>query len=410
MSDLSGMRWILGGLALRNLGRRTARTTLLVAAVSISSAIGFAGTVMTRSIESSLQVGFSRLGADLMVVSQDALANITTALLTVEPTDKTVNADLFARTAVPGIARVSMQRIVRTERSGLGDPGESIDLIGFDPENDFTVRPWIAERLGRPMNADDVIVGAARKLTLGSEIVIFGRRFRVYAKLAPTGSGTHERGVFLQTNSLFALAPAIKAQTGVMPPMLDPRRVTGFLIELASGSTELQVRFMLLAHNSNIKVIGSNSLLTGIRQGLTALVGGMVALVGLTLVSTAVLIGVLFSAIIAERRRELGLLKAIGATRGQIAGTLVVEAMVATGAGGVIGVVVGLLLLRLFEHSLVYHLTQMGLPFLWLDRIASFGVAFGCVVCASVVGGLGAALPAWRVGREDPYGLIYEES
>lgn len=409
MADFAGPRWILTGLALRNLGRRGTRTTLLVAAVAISSAIAFAGAVMTWSIQTSLQVGFSRLGADLMVVAQDALTNITPALLTVEPTDKTVDADLFARENLPGIARVAGQRVFRTDRSGLGSPGDTVDLICFDPEQDFTVRPWIAERLDRPMAANDVIVGAARKLVLGSEVVLFGKPFRVYAKLAPTGSGTHERGIFLQSGSLLALAPAIRQVTGTTPQALQPGKVTGFLIELAPGSTKLQARFALLARHTDIKIIAGGSLITGIRQGLTTLVGGMSILVALMLFSIAVLVSVLFSAIIAERRRELGLLKAIGARRSQIAGTLVTEAMIATGGGGLVGVLVGLLLLRLFERSLVYQLAQMGVPFLWLDRAGCATVAVAIVAGATLIGALGALGPALQAGRKDPYDLICNE-
>jgi hypothetical protein len=72
--------WTLSRLALQNLGRRRTRTTLLISAVAISSAIVFTGIVMLRSIETSMAGGFSRLGADLMVVTQNTLTNITAAL------------------------------------------------------------------------------------------------------------------------------------------------------------------------------------------------------------------------------------------------------------------------------------------------------------------------------------------
>jgi len=412
LSALSGSsvpRWLLGSIALQNLGRRKARTGLLVVAVAISSAMAFTGTVMMRSIEASMSVGFSRLGADLMVVAQDALTNITPALLTVGPTDQTVDADLIQRANVAGIARSAAQRVFRTERSGFGGHEESVDLISFDPERDFTVQPWIAERLGRAMGPNDVILGAARNLPLGSEIVLFGKPFRVYAQLARTGAGTHERGVFLQSASLIALAPAIQMQTGQWPPMLDPGKVSGFLIELAPGTTELQVRFALLSHLTGVKVVAGGSLLTGIRQGLTALLGGALALVALMFASTAVMVSVLFSAIVTERRNELGLLKAIGARQGQIVGMMVIEAVVATGGGGLIGVLFGALLLRLFERSLIYYLTQMGIPFLWLDTATTFVVAIACVLAAALIGAIGVLVPAWRAGRRDAYDLIRGE-
>lgn len=399
-------RWLLARLALENLGRRKTRTGLLLAAVALASAIAFAGAVTMRSIETSMAVGFSRLGADLMVVAEQALANITVALLTVEPTDQVVDADLIARAQLSGIARVAPQRVLRTDRSGQGQHGETVDLIGFEPAADFTVQPWIAERIGRPMGPDDVILGAAQTPPLGAEVTLFGRPFRVYAKLAPTGVGPHERGFFLWSQSLIALGPAVRAATGALPPMLAPDKVSGFLLELAPSASELQVRFALLAKVPSIKVVAGGSLLTGIRQGLTALLRGMAALMALVFASTAVMVGMLFSAIVTERGQELGLLKAIGARRGQIVGLTMLEAVIVTGGGGVIGVLVGILLLRLFEHALVFHLTQMGVPFLWLDRASTLAAAAVCVLGAALIGAVGALLPAWRASGREPNDLM----
>jgi putative ABC transport system permease protein len=123
--------------------------------------------------------------------------------------------------------------------------------------------------------------------------------------------------------------------------------------------------------------------------------------------SSALMVGVLFSGVVAERRNELGMLKAIGARRGQIVGLLLAEAFMVTGAGGAIGVLLGALFLRIFEHSLVYSLTKMGVPFLWLDQPTTFAVAALCVFGAALTGMIGAFAPAWRAGRKDPYELIH---
>jgi len=80
---VTGFSWLLGGLALQNIGRRKVRTALLMAAVAVSCAVVFAGGVLLRSIDASMSVGFSRLGADLLVAPEDALINITAGLLTV---------------------------------------------------------------------------------------------------------------------------------------------------------------------------------------------------------------------------------------------------------------------------------------------------------------------------------------
>jgi putative ABC transport system permease protein len=399
--------WPLGHLALQNLGRRKTRTTLLIAAVAMSSAIVFTGTVMMRSIDTSMAAGFSRLGADLMVVAQNTLTNITAALLTVEPTDQTLDADLIDRAQITAIGRAAPQRIFRSDQSGLGGHGESVDLIGYDPDRDFTIRPWIVERLNRPMQPGDVILGAARDLPLGSEIVLFGKKVNVYAKLGRSGVGTHERGIFMTSSDLLALTPAIRLRIGETPPMLDGKKVSGFLMEVAPGATEVQARFALRAHLSEVKVVSGDSLLTGIRQGVSALFGGALSLVAMMFASTALMVGVLFSGIVAERRNELGMLKAVGARRAQIVGLLLTEAFVVTGAGGAIGAMFGGLLLRFFEHSLVYSLTKMGIPFLWLNQTATFAIAIACVFGAALTGMIGAFTPAWRASRKDPFELIH---
>ena len=84
---------LLASLALQNLGRRRARSFLLIAAVAIGSGVVFTGATLMRSIDDSMAVGFTRLGADMMVVPEGALTNITAALLTVEPTDLVLDAD-----------------------------------------------------------------------------------------------------------------------------------------------------------------------------------------------------------------------------------------------------------------------------------------------------------------------------
>src|SRR5262249_22409065 len=153
---------------------------------------------------------------------------------------------------------------------------------------------------------------------IGSEIVLFGRPFRIYAKLGRSGVGTHERGIFMTMDDLLHLVPAVQQRIGQLPPVLDPARASGFLLELAPGTMELQVRFALLSRFSGIKVIAGESLMTGVRQSLEGLLDGSLLLVGMTFVSTIIMVSMLFSAIVAERRSELGLLKAIGASRRQI--------------------------------------------------------------------------------------------
>src|SRR6185312_13485416 len=110
-----------------------------------------------------------------------------------------------------------------------------------------------------------------------------------------------------------------------------------------------------------------------------------------------------------ERRRELGLLKAIGARRAQIIGMLLAEAGLATAVGGVLGCLLGVILMRIYEHSLVYYLDRMGVPFVWLDWRLVGAIAVVCVGLAAWIGAAGALYPAWRASRSAAYDLIRAE-
>jgi putative ABC transport system permease protein len=407
--DGTGIRFLLGSLALQNLGRRKGRTLLLLAAVAICSGAMFTGAVLLRSIESSMDVGFTRLGADLLVIPEGTLTNITAALLTAEPTELTLDNDMLDRLAgLKGVRRIAPQLIFRTDLSGYGARDESVDLIAFDPERDLTVRPWLERRLDRPLRQGDVIIGGRRDEPIGSELLLFGKPLVVYGKLGKTAVGTHERGLFISFETMDGLRATMQQICGAKAP-LEPNKISGALLELAPGATTQQVRFAILANVPGVRVVGGESMLTAIRQGLAALLNGVLALVVIMLVSTAAMISVVFSAIITERRRELGLLKAIGARRGQIIGMLLIEAAIATAAGGVSGCVLGVLLMRAYEHSLVYHLESLGIPFVWLSTATTGLIAIACILLATLIGAAGALIPAWRASRQEPYDLIRSE-
>jgi putative ABC transport system permease protein len=411
--EIRGVRWLLISLALQNLGRRKARSLLLIASVAIGSAVVFTGATLMQSIDRSMSVGFTRMGADMMVVPEGALTNITAALLVVEPTELVLDADALAKANLASVGRYAAQKIVRVEHSGIGSHHESVDLIGFDPARDFTIQPWLVERINRGLQAGDVILGAERDAPLGSQLLIFGKPHTVYGRLGRTGVGTHERGVFMPFATLEALATVIHGPMGgggaAPPAALAPGKVTGFLVELAPGATALQARFAILSALSGAKVVAGDTTLSGIRQGLAALLDGILALMALMFVSTALMVSVLFSAIVTERKGELGLLKAIGARRGQVIGMMVTEAVLATGVGGLVGVALGVLMLRLFERSLVYYLEKLGVPFVWLDTPRTIAFAVSAIVLASVIGALGVLYPAWRASRRDAYDLVRSE-
>ena|SRR6516162_1049541 len=133
--------WLLLRMVAQNVGRRRLRTILLALAVIVGVGVGFASFVASWALHAGTATAFSRMGADLGVVPRGILVNITSSLLTVQPTDETLAVDL-ARSlrAIAGIARVAPQRVVPI----LVD-GQPSSVIAFDPAQDFTVLSWLED-------------------------------------------------------------------------------------------------------------------------------------------------------------------------------------------------------------------------------------------------------------------------
>ena len=104
-------------LAMQNLLKRRARTILLVLAVALGSGAVFGALTLLRGIERSMTAGFHRLGADLLVVPEATMVNLTAALLTVQPTAETLDAHLADELArLPGVARAAPETLLRRKK------------------------------------------------------------------------------------------------------------------------------------------------------------------------------------------------------------------------------------------------------------------------------------------------------
>ena len=121
---------------------------------------------------------------------------------------------------------------------------------------------------------------------------------------------------------------------------------------------------------------------------LTAALAGIAA-ISLTVAGIGIMNVMLVS--VSERTGEIGLLKALGASRAQILAAFLVEAAILSGTGGVIGLVCGHALDRGFMAIYPSFPVQ---PPLW--------AVYGAMLLSVLVGVVFGLLPARRAARLDP--------
>lgn len=128
--------------------------------------------------------------------------------------------------------------------------------------------------------------------------------------------------------------------------------------------------------------------LSDILRALTAVVASIAA-ISLTVAGIGIMNVMLVS--VSERRSEVGLMKALGATRTQILSVFLVESVMLSSIGGVVGLGVGWLIVEVVVS--IYPSFPAAAP-LW---------AVGAVALVSMLTGtVFGVLPAWQASRLDP--------
>ena len=424
MSGRRRDRWLLIRLAAQNVGRRRLRAMFLSAAVMLGVGIGFASFVAGWALWQGMAQSFARMGADLLVVPRATLVNITASLLTVQPTDETLAAGLAQRiSAIPGVARVAPQRIVPTLVEG-----NNATLIAFDPGRDFSVLSWIEAGQEGP----GLIAGGALPIRLGEIVSVCGMPMPISGRLGKTGVGPFDESYFLSFDALAEIVsfcrrsdarpksaapakvddpPAVArmSHAAVCSGDLQLDHVSAFLLQLSPAAKMEDVKFAL-AGLADVKIVQGNGVLTSSRQALSTLLIGMAVFTALELAALLILLALLFSAIVQERYREVGLLRAMGAKPNQIMTIILAEAAVITGLGGLAGLAFGAAVLLTFARSLGFYFALLGVPFSWPPAAVLEAGAFLAIVFSVALGLLGAFLPAWRVRRMEPYALIQADA
>jgi len=118
----------------------------------------------------------------------------------------------------------------------------------------------------------------------------------------------------------------------------------------------------------------------------------------------------LFSAIVQERYREVGLLRAMGARPNHVMAIILGEAAIITGLAGLAGLVFGAALLMAFARSLGFYFDLLGIPFSWPSPMVLELAGVLAVAASALLGVIGAFMPAWRVRRMAPHALIHTGS
>ena len=394
------MRWspsTLDRFAVRQMLRRPGRTLLTLLGIAFGVATIVAVTMTTQATRSAYRDMFTAVtgNASLEVVAE-GMGGFDAAL-----------ADRLDK--VPGVK--SALPVIQTTAALIGKAGPvPVLVLGIDPDRDETARAYVLQSGQRLEGNDGLLLEAGFARANGCELGKPARlwaptgmiEFPVVGLLRPQGATTFNGGAV-------AFMPLTTAQRvfGL------PHQVNSVQVVLEDGSTETAMEESLRSqlppglHVQTPSARGERA-----REALYAIEQTLQGISFVTLCAGAFVILNTFLMNLTERRRQLAILRALGATRRQVTALLLREALLLGLAGTVFGIGGGYVLALGVVAIMAQMLGGVTLPNLdWTKEAILLAIAFGPGMALAATW-----LPARRAARRAPLddllargGVFHEE-
>ncbi len=386
-------------LAYKNISGNAFRSGVVALCAMLVAVFALFTTLLMRGAENSLRLAISRLGADIVVVPEGAEAKVESALLMGVPAKIWMPQDNLAKiAAVPGVQVASPQLYLATLTGASCCSVSDMFMIAYDPKTDFTIQPWLNQKLGGGLRLGEVVGGDYIFATDGLQnLKVYGYLVTLKANLEPTGTGL-DQSLFMTFDTARDIASKSVNQAD-QPLEIPPGSISAALVKAQPGSDLHQVAASILQQVPGVTPIESANMFQSYRKQMTGLLQTILVIMGITWVLSVLLIGLVFSMAANERRKELGVLRALGATRWNIFQSLLAESSLLALIGGASGIALAALGIYLFRKLIM---VSLNIPFL-LPSAGSLLLQIGAgLLLALITVNLAALLPAYKVSRQDP--------
>jgi putative ABC transport system permease protein len=380
------------------------RTLLMMLAMSIGVAAVVVLTALGEGARRYVVDQFSSLGTNLVIVlpGRTETAGIGPGMLVGQIPREITLDDATAILRSPAVKRIA-PLTVGTASLSRGALNREVVVLGSTA--DFLEVRHMGMGLGRFLPAGDiresasvVVLGSQMKRELfgneqaiGQWVRLGDRRFRVTGVLAPQGES-----MGFNTDEIVIVPVAAAHQlfntSGLFRILIEAKSRDS--IEQAKRDAE-RIMFQRHGGEKDVTVITQDAVLATFDRILTALTMAVGGIAAISLAVAGVLIMNVMLIAVAQRVKEIGLLKALGAPGRQIRGLFFAEAALLSGIGSIAGLALGYAGSTVIAH--LYPTLPVSPP--WWAVLAAFGTALGTGILFSV-------WPARRAAKLDPVAAL----
>ena len=391
------MRLSTWEIAKRNFRRTPFRSFCLVLIIMLFSLLLFVGSVLSFSLANGAKSMANRLGADIMIVPAGFDPHIDSILLSGKPSTFYLPANAINElTRIKddiGIELISPQSFLATLRASCC--AYPVQLVGIDYDSDFIVKPWLINTLHHDLSDGEIIVGYHVTGEAGETLTFFSKNLSIAGRLEQTGMG-FDSMIRATLATLSKEAERIRER----PLTNDGSLTSVIMLKLKPGynsvtsSREINRRLS----EKGIYALFSKKFVNSIGESLNNVSNSIRYVLIIFWVMAVIIAALIFAMSISERKREFGVLRTIGATRGKLIRLCLAEVFMISSYGSFMGVVLGGVIIAVVSP---YVIEALKLPFL-LPSVGKLILLAVMSMALSVTTGLiSGAWSAFKAGRYD---------
>lgn len=340
-------------LAFRNIKHRKKRTALTIIGVFIGIMAVVSLVSLGQGLQDSIQQQFEEIGSDKLFINPGGSPQQASAEIEMG------EDDLQAVKNTRGVDDAAAIIFTTTAATHQGDQA-FVSLLGAPTDSSYSIvkTSWAIQladgRDLRPTDTSNVVIGSqladsafGEELGVRSRIEMDGERFQVVGVMKPTGDPAIDRSVIMTRERARDVTGREEGYDWIFA-----RTQQGFTPSEVETDVEENLRDARNVEEGeeDFSVSTQEELLESFNNILDVVRGVVIGIASISLVVGAVNITNTMYTSVTERTREIGVMKAIGASRRQILFLFLIESALIGFVGGLTGVVTGLGISILASH------------------------------------------------------------
>jgi len=377
----------LKDISINNLRRRKGKLFFLILGLTIGITTVVTLISVTRMMNEDISRKLDEFGANILIIPRTDDLSLSYGGMNIGGVS--IDAQTLKDSDIPKIRQIEVREnvsIVSPKLIGVIEiDGKKVPLMGVRFEEESRLKRWWKIHGGEPKNRDEVLLGSEVAVRLfkstGDTLSINGKPVRISGVLDETGS----QDDFLILGDLAFVQEAMKK-----PGILS-------LIEVSAFCNTCPIEEIVKQISQKLPYAKVTAIKQTLQTKMEALDHFKKFSVGISIIILLIGSLIVFTNMMAsvnERKREIGIFRAIGFRKSHVVRIIFLEALIVGFIAGIVGYLLGLGASQVIGPMI----TGMKGEALVIDP----WLAIGAIFLSSLIGILSSAYPAIHASKMDP--------